>query len=464
MSHVGGKRARKQAALSEVIDDDLAILEGTLPVGDTEFSGQSLRKLQKMVNDDDPQPVVPPYYLWSDKAQKLHKEMISRVATQIEKRIVVPADKQLHEQLRRTEAAHASEAGYASISLYDVRSPDPEYATRVRGVGDKPPRRIGGSIDHSHRKETTRILELRMANNLNTKKPVADDIVQSERFADCCMPVDCERALHSLNTYEQALRYARKLETLRAKNEKPQTLASFVKTLRAECSMPVFCVRLLYDATLEICAYMEANGCYFALFTFSFDEHVKYCMRKDTTAAANGVDYALHSLRSKIAAEIVTERAKSEKRLDASANFLEAPVESLNAEQRAERAAMLRDEYEFRSLIDKFHVRFEDKDDQQQQQQPQPTNSEESKIALTVALSVFAIEKSETLRTLPCTFRYLYFATCQCLTDDPDAVAAASTTQPEVRPASSSTTTMIDGMSMTSSIGFNFTLPAPTKR
>ena len=441
--------------MSSVLDDDLAAPGELLAVNDRDFSEAAFRKLQRTVNDDDPQPQVPPYYMWTERQQTLHKQMISRVATQIEKRIVVPDDKTLHEQLRKVEAAHAPEQGYASITILDVRNPDPDYATKMLKLGDKAPRRIGGSLDHTHQKETTRILEARYANGLDMRRAIPDAILQTERFADCCVPVDCERAIQSLNTYEQALRFSAKLlADARKKGHVAATLASYLMTLRVECTTPVFCIRFLHDATLEVCTHMEANSSYFALFAFDFSDHVNFNAKRDAML----YERALCLVRSRISAEVAAERAKAEKRQETTTRLLDAPLESLSNEQIAERTAMLRDERDFRSLVDKFHVRFEE------EAKDKPADSEERRIAQFETLGVFAIDKSETLRTLPCKYRYLYFATCQCLTDEETDTPSKSATATTTAKAVPGMSAMIDGMSMTSSIGFNLSSPAPTKR
>lgn len=453
-----GKRARGQAALSAVLDDDDALFGDAdgLPVRDADFNEVSFRKLQRAVNNAEPESKVPPYFLWSDRQKELHRDMIGRMAAQIQQRAVVPNDKQLHEQMRRLEASRAGEQGYASVSLLDTRQPDPDYATRMLRLGDTAPRRIGGAVDHAHQKEMARVLELRYANNLDRLRPVPRDIVQSERFSDCCIPVDSERAFHSLNTYAQALGIGRKLETLQTlkrhstaststsataeSKSTAQPLSAFLSTLRAECAMPLFCVRFLYDATLEVCLYMEATGAYFAVFAFDFTDEVKFRARQENTT----FDEATRRVRAKIASEIAAERAKSEKRIDAVTKLLDAPIESLSTEQVVERTAMLKDEREFRSLIDRFHVRFED------ELRDAPADSEERKIGAFVALAVFAVEKSESLRKLACRYLYVYFANCQCLTDAETPSATSTTT-------TTNTSSIVNGTLLTTSVGFGTT-------
>ena len=463
MSNRPGKRARRQAAVSALLDDDADQVAGIVDVdfdGQGEFSNFALRKLQRQVNRDDPQPVVQPYHAWPEGARRANEAFVSHVATLVEKHIVAPRDPALREALRRTEALHAPERGYASISLYDARRADPTYAAQVLGIGDRAPRRIDGPLDHVHIKEFTRIAEMRVANGLNRHRPLERALVASENFVDACMPVDCAHALHSLDTYDQALRVGASLAAAAA-SRRVAPLASFVATLAADCAMPVFALRFLHDATVELCMHMEATSSYFALFTLSIREHVAALARAASQSSAD----ALVALRATVCAEVATERAKSEKRLDTAAALLQVPVEALSATQLRERETIVRDEREFRALADKFHVDFTAQD---AATAGAPGAEQEVQRNLQYAtLVVFAIAKSATLMALPCTYSYVYFGVCQCLMDEPTATpptttpAANGTTllqtaTARVTPVSGEQTTMLDGVAMTSSVGFDF--------
>jgi len=455
------KRDRTQAVMSAVLDDDLTFIEDGTYQSTNEFNDMAMKKLQREQAREIRKPGAIPYHMWSETARKGHEDFISRIATQVERRAITPNDPNVREKFRRMEAAHASEQGVASISIYDASRPDPEYAKKPLGVGDHAPRRIGGAIDHNHLKEETRIVEMRYANGLDTRRPISSETIATERFSEACIPVDCQSALHSLDTFDQANRFAAKMKsrdrTKSGPNDKLESLESFIKTIRLECAMPIFCVRFLYDNTIELCMHMEANASYFAVFTFSIDEHVRYEARR------NGADEdrELQIIKNRICAEVSKERKKSEERLRTVENLLQAPIHSLTTEQVSERTKMLEDEREFRALADKFHVRFEES----------PEAAEEDRlIARFCSLGVFAFVKSPLLLSLPCKFLYHYFSTCQCLMDVPEvappvssATADASTSaenrlfkhkKAEVRPKSE--TDVIDGNTITASIGFDF--------
>jgi len=456
------KRDRTQAVMSAVLDDDLTFIEDGTYQTTNEFNEMAMKKLQREQAREIRKPGAIPYHMWSETARKGHEDFISRIATQVERRSITPTDPNVRERFRRMEAAHASEQGVASISIYDASRPDPEYAKKVLNVGDHAPRRIGGAIDHNHLKEETRVVEMRFANGLDKRHPISSETIATERFSEACIPVDCQTALHSLDTFDQANRFAAKIKsrdrTKNGPNEKLETLESFIKTIRLECAMPVFCVRFLYDNTIELCMHMEANASYFAVFTFSIDDHVHYEARR------NGTDdeRELQIIKGRVCAEVSKERKKSEERLRTAENLLQAPIHSLTNEQVSERTKMLEDEREFRALADKFHVRFEES----------PATAEEDQlIARFCSLGVFAFVKSPLLLSLPCKFLYHYFSTCQCLMDVPDdappvaqndaaAAAEASTAtttkkkKVEVRPKSE--TDIIDGHTITTSIGFEF--------
>lgn len=459
MSEPNNKRARRQALESDLLDEGIRTLSNGVAEAEKDFTDAALLKLQRQVNSEELVSKVIPYSMWSPELRKNNEKFISHVATLIEKRSVVPDDRALHERLRRAEAARAPERGAASVALYDAVRPDPSYAHKRLGVGDVAQRRIGGPIDHGHRKETTRIGEMRTLNELDNTLPLPADIVDTERFCDACIPVDCQTALHSLSTYDQALRFASKI-SLGDKKKKLQnaatntgsltthTLASFVKTIQNECAMPIFCVRFLCDTTIEVCAHMETNACYFAIFAFSIAEHV--CEMAKTQRVSE--ERALEILRARVCAEVSKEREISEKRLSETAQLLQAPSHSLSKEQISERAKMISDEREFRALADKFHLTFE----------PNATDKDEAAISRYCKLAVFAPNKSPLLLSLACSYLYTYFATCQCLMDLPDEKDPVEATRSnkgrsggaEVRLRSE--TSMVDGMALTSSIGFNF--------
>lgn len=450
------KRERSQAVISSVLDDDLTFLNDETYQSTNEFNEVAMKKLQREQAREIRKPGAIPYSMWSEKAKEAHEQFILAVGMQVERRAITPKDPQVRETFRQREAARASENGVASISIYDARKPDPEYAKKPLGVGQQAPRRIGGAVDHNHLKEETRIVEMRFANGLNIRRPISVETIATERFSEACIPEDCQVALHSLDTFNQANRFAQKIKAReRAKNvevDKIDNLQSFVKTMRLECAMPIFCVRFLYDNTIELCAHMEANASYFALFAFSIDDHVKYEARRNNTDAAR----ELQSIKGRICAEVVKERKKSEERLRTAENLLQAPIHSLTTDQVAERTKFLEDEREFRALADKFHVRFEES----------PADADEDKlIARYCSLAVFAFEKSPLLMSLPCKFLYHYFATCQCLMDLPDddppaseAEASTSTAKKAKKPAvrEKNETDIIDGHTITTSIGFEF--------
>lgn len=441
------KRARSQAVMSSVLDDDLrGLMDATFESTD-EFNDLAMKKLQRETAREKRLPITKPYHEWPEAAKRANEMFISHVATLVEKRTVTPDDPALLERMRKTEAAMASEMGVASVSIYDARRPDPDYARHRLTIGQKNPNRTAGPFDHAHLKHTTRITEIRHENDFDPRKRIPADVVETERFTDACIAVDCQRALHNLDTYDQARRAAIKISELLAKgaiDEKDMDIKSFVRTLKLECSMPIFCVRFLHDATVEICFHMESNASYFAIFAFSIDAYVECESKKNHTTVAR----ELEVLHSRICTEVSEERDKSEKRLTTAAALLEAPLDTLNKTQLSERSKLIADEKEFRALADKFHVRYnEAKEDEK----------DERKIAKIYPLAVFAVNKSEILLSLPCKYLYMYFATCQCLLDAPDESASKNDTGLEVR--DKSTTVYVDGMALTSSVGYDFTKP-----
>lgn len=480
MSNRPGKRTLRQAAENELLDDDFRTINDGLFQADSSFSDAALRKLQRETEREVRVPVVPPYHMWPEGARKGNEAFINHVATLVERRAIVPADPTVREHLRRVEASRATERGYASIAIYDSRRHDPEYARKPLGLGDKSHRPSGGSIDHPHLKETTRIAEIRVASGLPNTEPLSDDIVESERFSDAIVPVDCEHTLHMFDTYEQATRFATKLSRSEKKRRlsadaggggDTRTLGSFVKTMRAECAMPAFCVRFLHDETIELCLHMESNAAYFAVFAFSIAEYVRQAAARDSVDKQR----ALRILRARVCSEVEGERKKSEKRLETAAQLLQAPLESLSNDQLTERSKMVQDEREFRALADRFLVRFEDSVAPATAAASATASTttaagglvgaggsvdaEECKIALYSTLGVFAFDKSPLLLSLPCHFLYVYFATCQCLMDAPDSAPNAAPANEQIAVRPKSTTAIIDGMALTSSVGFDFNKP-----
>jgi len=428
-----GRRRKRQAAESDFVGEFPTTLgagddEDFVRGNDEEFSEAAMRKLQRQINSEDQEQVNEPYHMWSAKAKKANEAFISFVATQVQRRAVVPDDPKVHERFRRAEAAAGGEQGPASISIFDVRKPDPDYATKMRGVGERAPKRASDPLSHRHTKEATLIVELRNANGFDARQPLPAGVAESERFCDACIPELCERAFHCLDTYDQAVRAAARLTQARAT---PTTLAGFIKTLRAECAMPVFCVRFLHDATLEVCLHMESNASYFAVFALSIAKQVAFMAASENKST----DQMLKLLRSRVCLQIAEEREKSEKRLHTAAMLLQAPLTSLTAAQITEREKYVQDEREFRALADHFHVRFEDADANQ---------LEYRDIAVHSPFAAFSIDKSPLLSSLECSYLYMYFATCQCLMQDTDT---------EETTAATSTA---DDRALVASIGYDF--------
>lgn len=443
---MSGKRKVSQAVQSSVLDDELTHLKDSIYQETDDYSTMAIKKLQKKTANEKRIPRVPPYREWPEGAKLAHEHFIAQAMKDIETfKIVRPADPELLEKFRRVEASNAVDQGVASLSIYDARRPDPTYARNPLGTADTPKRIVSGPIEHTHDKETTRIAEMRAINGLDKKRRISDEDLCSEGFCDACIPEDCQKALHGLGTYVHALRFKSKIA--KQKN-KTNSLHSFICTIRLECAMPLFCVRFLHDATLEICLHMETNATYFAVFTFAFDEYVLDDAKKRNISK----EEALRSLKNLVCEEIAQERKKSEKRLDETASLLRAPIESLSTDQLRQRAQIQRDDKEFRSLVDRFHVRFDE---------AKPDNAQEVAIAAYEAVGVFAIEKSPALLAIQCKFLYVYFATCQCLMDIPDAststntiVVQTSAVKPRTQHGSS---TIIDGLSVSTSSKFDFT-------
>lgn len=433
------KRKKSQAVLSSVVDDELTHLKDSIYQETDDYSTQAIKKLQKKTLNEKRVPCVPPYREWPEGARIAHEHFIAQVMKDIETyKIVRPADPDVLEKFRRAEAAQASEQGVASLSIYDARQPDPMYARNPLGTADIPKRVVSGPIEHRHDKETTRIAEMRALNGLDKKKRISNEDVCSEGFCDACMPEDCQKALHNLGTYMHALRFQAKIH--RQKN-KINTLQSFICTIRLECAMPIFCVRFLYDATLEVCLHMETNATYFAVFAFSFAEQVAAEAKRRNISK----EEALESLKNLVCEEVAEERKKSEKRLDETASLLRAPLESLSTEQLKKRSQIQRDDREFRALVDQFHVRFD---------KAKAENVEQTAIASYSTVGVFAFEKSASLLDIRCEFLYVYFATCQCLMDiQQEEYPQSSATKKQTDNGSS---TIIDGLSVSTSSKFDF--------
>ena len=435
------KRKLSQAVTSSAIDDDLTQLRDSAYQETDEYSSQAIKKLQKKTANEKRVPVVPPYSQWPEGARIAHETFIGQAMHDIElHKIVRPADPELHEKFRRLEAAQASEQGVASLSIYDARRPDPTYARNVLGTADAPTRTVTGPLEHRHDLQLTRVAEMRVTNGLDKKRRISNDVICSENFTDACIPQDCEKALHNFGTYQQVLSFGSKMR--KTKSRRVNTLNSFIATIRLECATPIFCVRFLHDATIEICAHMETNTTYFAIFALSLDTYVASEARKKNCSFEEELAY----LKRLVCDEITAERKKSEKRLDDTAKLLKAPIDTLSTEQLRQRAQIQKDDKEFRSLVDKFHIRFDE---------AKPENKVEQEIAQHCTIGVFAYEKSPSLLSFQCQFLYVYFATCQCLMDLPDPAAAAASSSSATNKAIEQQT-MVGGLAVTSSLRFDF--------
>lgn len=387
---------------------------------------------------------TPPMFMWPKAAVDELQNNIGVLAQSIEKRIVRHSNPEVHRSLRQNEAAMASTRGAASLSLYTTEKADPDYASNPLAWCDKPKYRSGVVVDHRHDKETSVVLEMREALELPLTTPLPAEVLADEMFTLGAMPRDCVKALQSLNTHAQLERFSR-TERRKAHKRQAQTLREVLAGVENSCRMALFCVRLLYDARVEVCYFMESLANYFGVLSFELDIGVP----------ADRAREALSQLRAQIVAEVRHRREEAEKRMR-EPNVSEDPLPtSLYTDDGEEqRKLWLKDAMAFSDLADLFHLDYEE---EAKQKDSTPAVRE---IATFCPLAVFAPDKSTTLMRLPCIFSYHYYATCQCLIpkSEPESDDAKKAIAPREQNESQR---MIDKTRVRSSVPFNFQQKRP---